>query len=183
MSWPPRWTTEKDAAKPIRTAGKVKQRKVRRDRKTKEDTNKLAAKKRDGYRCRFPLCGCRGLGLVLDARLEASHDVHKGMGGNPAGDRSQTGGLITLCLHRHQDSAISRHKGTLRNLYRTPLENDGPIEWAVHARTLLRLCPDLELPPRREWVIVATETAVQQLEPLARWQVEALQALAGAMDR
>lgn len=129
MTWTePHW-------KPSATARKKAALKTRGEAKATEATNKRAAKKRDGYKCRFPLCGCAKLKL----RIESSHDLHKGMGGNPAGDRSETAGLITLCLHRHQHGAISRHAGTLRARHLSPERgNDGPVYWDVDAVVLER---------------------------------------------
>jgi hypothetical protein len=184
-----------DLAKPSRTARKKAKRKTAYDRMTEEWSNKRAAKHRDGHRCRFPLCGCRKLGVKLDARLEASHDQHKGMGGNPAGDRSVTELLVSLCLHRHQDGQVSRHKGTLRSRYLSDRGNNGPLAWDVDAAYVLEalrraghalpegglLLVPLEyqgLNDTVEWVEVAREFRVQQLMPLADWQTAVLKQLA-----
>lgn len=52
------------------------------------------AKVRDGYRCRA--CGAQG--------VEGAHlrDGHRGMGGNPAGDRTTREKIITLCPTHHE---------------------------------------------------------------------------------
>lgn len=181
-----------DLAKPSRTARKKDQREARSSLKAKEAINKKAAKRRDSYRCRFPLCGCKSLGLALDARLESSHDKHKGIGGNPAGDRSAPELLVSLCLHRHQDGAVSRHKGTLRSRYLSTRGNNGPLAWDVDCAYVLEALrrAGLGLPDggllieahdpnsRVEFVEVAREVKVQQLGPLAPWQTAVLKQLA-----
>lgn len=130
-TWPPR--AKGMLLKPSRTARKVTTLKTRTERKTTEDKNKRAAKKADGYRCRFPWCGCKQLGL----RIESSHQQHKGMGGNPKGDRSTPEGLLTLCVHRHQDGKISIGKGTL---WAEALDKRkgvrGPVRWWGDRETL-----------------------------------------------
>lgn len=172
-----------DLRKPSRTARKKAKLKTTKDRRTTETTNKRSAKARDKWRCRFPLCGCKKLGLAMDARLESSHDKHKGAGGNPSGDRSLTELLITLCLHRHQDGIVSRHKGTLRTVYLTAAKNDGPVAWEVAADALPRITRTcvaaLGMPrTRSEWIEVAREVAVQQLADVLPWQRRILDSLA-----
>jgi 5-methylcytosine-specific restriction endonuclease McrA len=49
------------------------------------------AKARDGYRCR--VCGQPG--------TDAAHLRHRGMGGNPAGDRTTLENLVCLCRQCH----------------------------------------------------------------------------------
>ena len=172
-------------AKPSRTARKLKERKDRADRKTAERTSKTAAKKRDGRGCRFPLCGCHAMGWKPESRPESSHDKHKGMGGNPRGDRSKSELLITLCRHRHQDGAVSRHKGTLRTRYLTEKANDGPVAWDVHADAIASLWPGgwlLGMQATDGWVEVAREIKVGQVGPLESWQRALLTTLAKMED-
>lgn len=153
-TWPPRFTAP--AWKTSRTATKKTKVKGRSELKTAETNHKKTAKKRDHYRCRFPLCGCKTLGLALDARLEASHHTHKGMGGDPTGERSLPWLLVSLCKHRHQDGAISIHKGTLRPKFLSTKAYDGPIAWEVDIN---RLRPDYGSRPQK-WLEVARETKV-----------------------
>jgi hypothetical protein len=172
-----------DLAKPSRTARKKEQLEARKDRRATERSHKAAARKRDHYRCRFPLCGCRTLGLRLEARLEVSHDRHKGSGGNPAGDRSLRHMLITLCLHRHQDGIVSRHKGTLRTRALSAKKNDGPVAWEVRRSALPVMtvtCAEFMGMSLRwtEWIEVARERDVQQLEVPMPWQQRILESLA-----
>lgn len=74
--------------------------------------------------CRFPQCPCRKLNL----RTEVAHSSHRGMGGNPAGDRTTTAGLVLLCLDRHQ-GRTSLHSGDIQWTSVTSAGADGPIEW------------------------------------------------------
>jgi hypothetical protein len=150
--------------KPSRTARKLATLKARKDLKGQEDREKAKVRRRDRG-CRFPLCGCRKAGL----RGEVSHDEHKGMGGNPPGDRSSTRTMVHLCFHRHQDGAISRHKGTLKSVYLTPQGYDGPVAWLVDLG-------EVAGPP--EWVEVAREVRPGQLEPLTPRQEQLLAQLA-----
>lgn len=87
------------------------ERERRRRRKTRlelELTSKRQVRDEDRF-CRFPLCGCDRERLPW----EVAHLRHKGMGGNPTGDRSAPELLIYLCSARHRTSAISLHAGTL----------------------------------------------------------------------
>lgn len=113
--------------KPSRTARMILKQQARREVEKYERENKAKSKRRDGGRCRFPLCGCGRLKL----RLESSHQEHKGMGGDPSMLRSETGNLITLCVHRHQDGRISRSKGTLEARPMSDAGCDGLVSWWV----------------------------------------------------
>ena len=112
--------------KPSRTERQIEHRTMRRANQKQEKDAKAAVRRRDRV-CRFPLCGCRKAGLPL----EVSHVVHKSMGGNPTGDRSTTATMLLLCRHRHQDGAVSIHKGTLRVVLLTAEGCDGPVEWQI----------------------------------------------------
>jgi hypothetical protein len=139
--------------KPSRTARKLQTRGLRSARLAHEQREKAKVRKRDKG-CRFPLCGCRRLGL----RLEVAHGVlddpksqHKGMGGNPKGDRSDAKLMVLLCDHRHQFSVWSAHAGTLRAVARTADGFDGPVTWQVQQGDF-------------GWVDVAYETAPSALD-------------------
>lgn len=183
MSGTPMWKPEKGTATKERRATK-------RGRRATETTNKESVRHRDHKRCRFPLCGCFRRRL----RLEVSHDRHKGIGGNPKGDRSLPPGLILMCWHRHQSGAFSRHRMTIRNVYLTDQGNDGPVAWEVKRAELLEQLEDAKarrndqvaiellswfyLFKGEEWIEVAREERIQQLMPLAAWQRMALEFLA-----
>jgi hypothetical protein len=164
-----------------RTAWRKQQLKDRATRASKERDAKQDARKRD-KRCRFPLCGCQKLGLTLKSSGEVSHRKHKGMGGNPSGDRSTKKGLMLLCKHRHQDGRFSLHKGTV---WADPLDEakgyDGPVVWWL----------DLKLPVDKSEVYklivwegeddtfeLARESAPGALRPLTPLQREVLKELA-----
>lgn len=151
--------------KPSATLRKIKERKENLELKSSENDNKKEARKRDGYRCRFPLCGCR----LLRLRLEVSHQEHKGAGGNPTGTRSTVDKLITFCVHRHQHGAVSVHHGTLRARPLTAKGTNGPVAFDIQGGFGL---------PGQGWKELARETAVQQLGPLTDQQRRALERLA-----
>lgn len=123
--------------------------------------------------CRFPLCGCRSRGVGLKGALTVSHDQHKGMGGNPAGDRSAPELMMQLCKWRHQDAPVSRHAGTLRTRYLSDEKNDGPVAFEVD---LAAVYPGLYPRGRAVWFEVAREHYVEggsgtvRLEPLTHEQ-------------
>lgn len=143
--------------KPSATARKLAKNKDRRELVKHERDEKAKVRKRDLYRCRFPLCGCRDAKL----RLEVSHQQHKGAGGDPTGDRSLAAGMILLCVHRHQDGAVSIHKGTLRVKPRTPHGTNGPCSFFIDASV-----DDSTGDRTPRWVEVARESKVQKIEPL-----------------
>lgn len=117
--------------KPSRTARTKLTRTEKLARRHAEDEEKRKVRRRDRT-CRFPLCGCHTLRL----RLEVAHIDHKGMGGNPEGDRSTADRMVYLCVHRHQDGRVSFHKGTLQAKPLTPDGFDGPVAWRVDAEVL-----------------------------------------------
>lgn len=151
--------------KPIRAARQKKQ-KERRSSSTKLEKDAKAAVRTRDRSCRFPICGCRRLGLALKARPEVSHSRHKGMGGDPSGARSTADSMVLLCLHRHQQGAVSQHKGTLRPVFLTDKKFDGPIAWEVDRDALwpdqrvVRAAKGLD-----RWLEVSRELGVR------RWQV------------
>jgi hypothetical protein len=160
--------------KPSRTARKLKERRDRLDEKNKEQTAKRDVRRRERYKCRIPLCGCAKLGLVLDARLEVSHSKHKGMGGNPLGDRSVTELMVLLCSHRHQFGAISIHAGTLRVKFLTRDRFDGAVAWWIDAN---RLRSDYGAHPPK-WRELARELSPAVWIPPNDWQRATLERLA-----
>lgn len=125
--------------KPSRTARKAAERQTKKDRKAHEEREKKKVRLRDKG-CRFPLCGCKKLGR----RLEVSHYIHKGMGGNPSGDRSLEPLMVQLCVDRHQFSAVSMHRGTLRPVFLTDDQFNGPIAWEVNVGAFLAAADTFE---------------------------------------
>jgi hypothetical protein len=82
--------------KPMRGEAMLERRQRRREVTTHEDKEMRAAKRRDKV-CRYPLCEYRTQKLSL----HACHLKHRGMGGNPKGDRTTRDTLITLCARHH----------------------------------------------------------------------------------
>lgn len=116
-------------------------------RKSKEDAIMKKVRTRDRY-CRFPLCGCKKFQLPL----HVSHQRHRGMGGNPAGDRTTTASMVLVCSARHRDNVYSIDRGTIR--WRQVFKYrgaDGPILWEVEIE--------------RRWIVVAIEKDLHAYEP------------------
>jgi hypothetical protein len=149
--------------KPSRTVRKKAEHQRKLARKGHERQEMTAVRQRDRA-CRFPLCGCRTLKL----RLEVAHTQHRGMGGNPAGDRTSTASCVLLCMHRHQFGAVSLHAGTLRHVPLTADGFDGPVAWEIY--------DDLG-----GWMEVAREDRIGHCE-LTPLQAQRLAEL-GEMDR
>lgn len=167
-----------------RVVSKARRLQDARDRRTAEDRNKQEVRRRD-KRCRFPLCGCLAMKWAPLASPEVSHNVHKGIGGDPSGQRSLANRMVLMCHHRHQDGYISRHKGTLRAAYLTDKRAAGPIAWQIRAVELRAICRAAGVPmphTRREWVTVARERAINDFEQLAPWQEDVLKLLADSMQ-
>lgn len=148
--------------KPSRTARKKAERETKLERLAHENKEKAKVRRRDRG-CRFPLCGCKKLKLAL----QVSHDVHKGMGGDKTGERSQEHGMVQLCMHRHQFGAVSRHRGTLRAVFLTSHGYNGPVAWEV-----------LHEQFSNDWFRVATEYAPGQCLPFESTQLIVLEMLA-----
>jgi hypothetical protein len=143
------------------SSAKVQRVTARQARRVAEETNKTYVRRRD-RRCRFPLCGCRKFGFAL----HVSHQQHKGMGGNPKGDRSTGDRMILVCAPRHREHPMAIDKGTVKWEGLTRNGSDGPVRWLVR------------LDGRRTWTEVARERAVQELEPLTEKQRRILRQLA-----
>lgn len=151
--------------KPSRAARKAEAKKDDAKSVKTERDNKAVVRRRDGHRCRFPLCGCRLLALPL----EVSHETqHKGMGGDRTGARSQVRDMMLLCDHRHRRGAVSRHAGTLRSTPTTRDGYDGPIVW--------------KMAEGDRWRELAREIIPGVFEPFTPWQRKTLEEL-GRMER
>ena len=83
--------------KPVKGTFLLERREKRRSRVTAEQKEMQAAKKRDGGKCRWPQCEYIGQKLPVDA----CHQVHRGQGGNPKGDRTTRQTIISLCRVHH----------------------------------------------------------------------------------
>jgi hypothetical protein len=147
--------------KTTRLERKAQERKTKRERRKAEDDRKKEVRQRDLRRCRFPLCGCARHGY----QLHVSHAEHKGMGGNPAGDRSLPMLMVLVCAPRHRESRHSIDMGGIRWRPLTEEWANGPIAWDV-------------LGAAGQWIEVAREHAVQKLLPIQPWQERILHKLA-----
>lgn len=136
---------------------KKRRAKRRRELTTEERAEKDVVRERDRH-CRFPLCGCQEPGHGLKSIPTVSHDIHKGMGGDPSGKVSIASLMILLCKWRHQDGHVSRHAGTLQTRSLTPDGNDGPLAWLVDM-TAVR--PGFYEQKRGVWFEVAREQYVE----------------------
>src|SRR5262245_30887310 len=81
--------------KPEAGAYDQERKKTRNARKADEQKAMRAALVRDSRSCRW--FDCR-TGLVV----EPAHRFHRGMGGNPAGDRTKRDSVIALCKRHHR---------------------------------------------------------------------------------
>lgn len=157
------------------------ERRRRRNRLSKaERANKQIARDRDGNQCRFPLCGCKRSmqHIGMKAILTVSHDVHKGMGGDPTGVRSRPEFLISLCKWRHQDGFVSRHRQTMKTRYLTPDNCNGPVAFMVD---LWAVYPG-QFTNAGQWFEVAAEIEPGVIGALEPRQIAVLDDLA-EMDR
>ena len=144
-------------AKPAPGTLKKERAKRKRSRKAHELEQMKAVHERD-VTCRFPGCGCR----YHNRPKQCAHIHHRGMGGNPSGDRTLQQLMILLCVDRHQDGVLSLDRGTLRCEPLTDRGTDGPVEWS------------LRVEHGGEWIVLATESAPHVLLPLTDTQSDLL---------
>ncbi len=157
-----------------RVPQKVQNKQRHDERKAEEQKEMDAVRKRDPG-CRFPLCGCRRLRFVLDV----SHQQHRGIGGNPAGDRTDTALMVLVCRPRHRGNFFSVDRGTVEWRALTDKGADGPISWHISYDEIRRLSGD-HCPARDgdDWIEVARESEPGTLVPPEPWQHVILEALA-----
>lgn len=169
----PQWKT---ATKTQKKARAKRNRRLKRS----ERAEKADVRKRDKH-CRFPRCGCRQTSSMMKAFPTVSHQEHKGMGGDPKGQRSIAELMILLCKWRHQDAPFSQHKQTLYAVFLTDEKFNGPIAWMINWGALSqKLLPAQERSPVvDDWRELARETAINVFEPFTDWQLEVLDELAG----
>jgi len=128
-------------------------------RKLEEDKVMKRVRRQDVY-CRFPMCGCRKFHLSL----HVAHEKHRGMGGNPSGERTTEAGLILLCSARHKENRVALDRGTLLII---PINGQdgmrGPCVWHVCLNGT--------------WAEVGREVIPHQFEPFTPAQLGILEAL------
>jgi hypothetical protein len=83
--------------RPLRGESLLHSRERRAMRSAHEKREMQAALKRDGHACRVPHCPYRGKKLPIDP----AHRVHRGMGGDPKGTRTERATVIALCRCCH----------------------------------------------------------------------------------
>lgn len=103
-----------DLTKPLPGEARKDRHARRLTTKAHETREMQAALKRDGKKCRVPRCEFAKLNLIIDP----CHERHRGMGGNPNGNRTTRQTVIALCRRHHRlydngDIAIEplTHKG------------------------------------------------------------------------
>ena len=84
-------------SKPAKGSALLARRARAERRRAEARTIMREARHRDGDRCQFPGCAYRAMSMPIDV----CHLRHRGMGGNPAGDRTTRQTLITLCRVHH----------------------------------------------------------------------------------
>ena len=78
--------------------------------------------------CRYPHCEH----MAKKPRLEVAHVRHRGMGGNPTGDRTTAAELITYCFIHHDEY----DHGTMYHEPLTPRGTRGPCAfYRIHQET------------------------------------------------
>lgn len=112
-------------------AAKAERRARRAKAKASEKENKDTVRERD-RRCRFPFCGCKRFGLAK----HVAHLQHKGMGGNPAMNRSGDAGMILVCSARHRENKFSMDQGTIEPRALSTDGMNGPVSWHVRVADL-----------------------------------------------
>jgi len=145
-------------------SGKLARALRKRDIDAAENKSKSEVRTRDRW-CRFPACGC---GLYRLAK-HVSHSKHKGMGGNPTGDRSDRKLMMLLCSARHRENTVSVDQGTVRWTPLTKDGADGPVKWEVHMESVGRT---------GGWRELARETSKHTYEPFNDTQRQILTELA-----
>jgi hypothetical protein len=81
--------------KPLRGAYTLERKRKAREHKAREADIMRRVVAEDGHKCRVPRCAFGGL------RVECAHQVHRGIGGNKAEDRTLPHLLIALCQSHH----------------------------------------------------------------------------------
>lgn len=161
MTWPPRWD-KPHFKEPV--SRKVVRGLKTQDRKASEDKAMRIVRGKDKY-CRFPLCDCRKFKL----RTAVCHLFHRGMGGNPSGDRTVPEHLILLCSARHRENRISLDRGTLKIVPLTGQGMRGPCAFQVDRQAI-----DKPNSAASVWFEVARESSLHVLHKLSEEQLAIL---------
>jgi hypothetical protein len=115
------WPSGVPQPKPAKGSAQL-DRRARRAVRVKGETEAMQeARRRDMancHGCRFPRCEF----MARKPTLDVCHEIHRGMGGNPKGDRTTRDTLILYCRPHH--GQYDRHDIDHEPL--TPLGTDGP---------------------------------------------------------
>ena len=130
-----------DLQKPPRGTARAARVARRTQEEQRERRAKTQARKRDGYRCRWPKCDCR----QRRDRIEVAHLRSKSLGG-----ANEATNLISVCLSVHQGSH-SLHSQDKRIMPLTDAGANGPV--IFYARNT-----------DGDWYLVARERSVGLLE-------------------
>lgn len=113
--------------KPLKGEYLLQRKEARAARVAAEQKVMQDAKKRDGGKCRVPRCEYAKRELPVDP----CHFTHRGMGGNPDGDRTTREQVISLCRIHH--SMFDR--GDLDISPMTDAGADGPCAYSVRSES------------------------------------------------
>lgn len=110
--------------KPARGTALLESRDRRAKRTAAEQKAMQAALKRDGRKCRFPACEFRSKRLPIDP---CHAFQHRGMGGDPSGERTSRALIVSLCRAHHGqlDWGVGATEIQIEAL--TPERADGPL--------------------------------------------------------
>lgn len=159
-------------------------------KRRKLDAVELANMKQARFRdevCRFPVCGClrrQSSDPASPFRFEVSHQQHRGMGGDPGGERSHPSLLVLLCNWRHKLSKFSIDRHGIRWEALTDQGADGPIRWLIDLHfvyfSVEPVLPydGMEPDESGDWLILAEETALHAYKPFTPAQSAILSWLA-----
>lgn len=109
--------------KPRRGDYKIERRQKRLELEAAEQAIMQAALRRDHGKCRFPRCEFAKFNLKIDP---AHFLRHRGMGGNPEGDRTESTGQIVALCRRHHDM-LDRYLEIEIEPMSVTLGADGPL--------------------------------------------------------
>ena len=107
------------------TPAKVERHSRKLSRKAESDATKQEAKRRDGFRCRWPHCEYK----AVTETLEAAHIHAAGMGGDPKQIRTTRDNLIAMCDMHHRRAPQNMHNGGLKVEPTTRKGTDGSVEF------------------------------------------------------
>jgi hypothetical protein len=121
----------------MKGAALLASRERRADRVAAEQAEMQAALKRDERKCRVPRCEYAGRKLPIDP----CHQTHRGMGGDPTGNRTMQATIISLCRIHHG----MYDRGTLDIEHVTASQQfDGPCAFYVETESGGMICIGVE---------------------------------------